>query len=290
MGVIYGDRLAKRGCDLIGSGPGSREAVAALRWNSNASHIGAFRIRRLTSSADLGVAGCRSLRVLLPGIRDERSSPRGTFSMFVRFNRDFMGLRYPRRLSGLFAHAAGGGAALTSAGSPAIASSERRCRTNAMLSPNGLLITFGIGVATTFAWQSYGDAARQIIANSYPQLAWLAPRPSAHSAPGTIGLAAQVAPSPDQQRLNAMSLDLDAVRQNVDRIAITQEQITRSVDRLTAGQQRMTRTVDQLTAGQERMTREISKLQAVAQQSKPPPRPASARKPMLPSSPAPTVR
>jgi septal ring factor EnvC (AmiA/AmiB activator) len=161
-----------------------------------------------------------------------------------------------------------------------------------MLSPNGLLITFGIGVATTFTRQSYGDAARQIIANSYPQLAWLAPRPapSAHSAPGMIGLAAEAAPSPDQQRLNAMSLDLDAMRQNVDRIAITQEQITRNVDQLTAGQQRMTRTVDQLTAGQERMTREISKLQAVAQQSKPPPRPASARKPMLPSSPAPTVR
>jgi hypothetical protein len=154
-----------------------------------------------------------------------------------------------------------------------------------MLSPNGLLIAFGIGVATTFAWQSYGDAARQIIANSYPQLAWLAPRPapSAHGAPGTIGLAAQAAPSPDQQRLNAMSLDLDAMRQNVDRIAITQEQITRSVDRL--------------TAGQEQMTREITKLQAVEQQilhknSEPPPRPApaSARKPVPRSAQAPKVR
>ncbi len=152
-----------------------------------------------------------------------------------------------------------------------------------MLSPNGLLIAFGIGVATTFAWQSYGDAARQIIANSYPQLAWLAPRPSAHSAPSTIGLAAQAAPSPDQQRLNAMSLDLDAMRQNVDRIAITQEQITRSVDRL--------------TAGQEQMTREITKLQAVEQQilhknSEPPPRPApaSARKPVPRSAQAPKVR
>jgi len=114
-----------------------------------------------------------------------------------------------------------------------------------MLSPNGLLITFGIGVATTFAWQSYGDAARQIIANSYPQLAWLAPRPapSAHSAPGTIGLAAQAAPSPDQQRLNAMSLDLDAMRQNVDRIAITQEQITRSVDQLGVSQEWLTREI-----------------------------------------------
>src|SRR5258708_4478928 len=69
------------------------------------------------------------------------------------------------------------------------------------------------------------------------------------------------------QRLNAISLDLDAIRQSVDRIAITQEQITRNVDQLTARQERMTRNVDQLAAGQERMTREINKLQAVEQQT-----------------------
>jgi septal ring factor EnvC (AmiA/AmiB activator) len=145
------------------------------------------------------------------------------------------------------------------------------------------------GAAAILAWQSYGDAARKIIAGTYPQLGWLVPWTAriAYSAPDAIALAAQAAPSPEQ-RLNTISLDLDAMRQNVDRIAITQDQITRNVDQLTAGQQRMTRTVDQLTAGQERMTREISKL--VAQQSKPPPRPASTRKPMLPSSPAPTVR
>jgi hypothetical protein len=147
-----------------------------------------------------------------------------------------------------------------------------------MPSPKLVLITFCSGIGAILAWQSYGDAARRIIASSYPQLDWLAPRttPIAYSAHDTIGLAAQAAPSPDQ-RLSAMSLDLDAVRQNVDRIAVTQEQITRNVD--------------QLAAGQERMTREIGKLQAVAQQSKPPPRPASpsVRKPVARSS-APTAR
>ncbi len=69
------------------------------------------------------------------------------------------------------------------------------------------------------------------------------------------------------KQLSAMSLDLDAVRQNIDRITTTQEQITRSVA--------------QLTAGQEQMTREITKLQAVEQyvlykNSEPPPRPAPA--------------
>jgi hypothetical protein len=38
------------------------------------------------------------------------------------------------------------------------------------------LVIFCSGVAATLAWQSYGDAAREMIANSYPQLSWLAPQ------------------------------------------------------------------------------------------------------------------
>src|SRR6266852_5884975 len=106
------------------------------------------------------------------------------------------------------------------------------------------LILFCVGVAATLAWQSYGDAARQIIASSSPRLGWLAPQPAppAQNAPDIIALAA---PSPDQQRLTAISLDLDAVRQSVDRIAASQEQTTRSVDRIApsivARQEQMTR-------------------------------------------------
>jgi hypothetical protein len=37
------------------------------------------------------------------------------------------------------------------------------------------LIALCIGIAATLAWQSYGDAARAMIANSSPQLGWLAP-------------------------------------------------------------------------------------------------------------------
>jgi hypothetical protein len=73
-----------------------------------------------------------------------------------------------------------------------------------------------------------------------------------------------------------MSLDLDAVRRNVDRIATTQEQITRSVD--------------QITAGQERMTREITKLQYKNSEPPPRPTPAPARKSALRSSRASAVR
>jgi hypothetical protein len=108
------------------------------------------------------------------------------------------------------------------------------------------LITFCIGVAATSAWQSYGDAAREMIASSFPQLGWLAPRaaPVARNTPDMIAPAEPAAPSPDQEQLNAMSLDLDAVRQIVDRIAAGQEQMTRNVDQL---------------------TREITKLQAIEQ-------------------------
>ena len=140
-----------------------------------------------------------------------------------------------------------------------------------MPSPTGFLITFCIGVAATLGWQSYGDAAREMIASSYPQLGWVAPQPS--SAP------------PDQQQLNAMSLE--AVRQSIDRIAIgfaasqeqitrsidriapivvaNQEQMTRSIDRIAASQEEMARSVNRLTTGQEQMMREITKLQEVAQ-------------------------
>ena len=125
-----------------------------------------------------------------------------------------------------------------------------------------------IGATAILTWLSYGDAARRIIASSYPQLGWLAPPPApiAHSAPDMTSLAAEAAPPPVEQRLNAMSLDLEAVRRSVDRILIAQEQITRDADQLMAGQEQITRDAAQLTAGQQQMTREITKLQAVEQQ------------------------
>ncbi len=169
-----------------------------------------------------------------------------------------------------------------------------------MPSPTGILVTFCSGIAATLAWQSYGDAAREMIANSYPQLGWVAPQPAptAQNAPDAVALAAPTAPSPDQQQLNAMSLA--AVRQIVDRIAASQEQITRTVDRIAtsvvAGQEQLTRSVDRIAAGQEQMTREITKLQEIEQyilyknsESPPPPASAAARSRAPRPSQAPTA-
>jgi len=124
------------------------------------------------------------------------------------------------------------------------------------------LITFCVGIAAALAWQSYGDASREIIANSYPQLGWLAPQAAvAQTAPATI-----VSPvtSSDPQQLKAVSLNLAAVRQKVDQLAA------------------------QVAAGQEQMTRAFTtKLQAAEQNildkiSVSPPQPAAApaRKPV----------
>jgi len=167
----------------------------------------------------------------------------------------------------------------------------------ALLTLVRFLIIFCIGVAATLAWQSYGDAAREMIANSYPQLGWLAPQaePVAQSAPDVIALAAPATPSPDQQRSDVTSLDLDAMRQSIDQIAnnmaTNQEQITRNVDRIAArvaaSQEQLTRSVDQLAVSQEWLTREITKLEEIEQSIRyrnseplpPSPRPASVSAP-----------
>jgi hypothetical protein len=169
----------------------------------------------------------------------------------------------------------------------------------ALLALVHFLIIFCIGVAATLAWQSYGDAGREMIANSYPQLGWLAPQaPVAQSAPDVIALAAPATPSPDQQQSNVTSVDLDAVRQSIDQIVnnmgTNQEQITRTVDRIAASvaasQERITHSVDQLTVSQEWLTREITKLEEIEQSIRhrdleplplsPRPAPASAPKPV----------
>jgi hypothetical protein len=155
----------------------------------------------------------------------------------------------------------------------------------ASLALTRFLITFCIGVGATLAWQSYGNTAREVIANASPQFAWLAlPAPIAQDAAETLVPAepagAPALPSPDQQPqlLSSVSLDLDGVRQSVDRVAANQEQ--------------MTRTIGQLVAGQEQMTREIAKLQSIEQyilykNSDPPPRPTPAAAPKPAARPSP---
>jgi hypothetical protein len=113
------------------------------------------------------------------------------------------------------------------------------------------LIAFCTGVAATLLWQSYGDAAREVIASAYTRLAWLATRPALTTQNprphDVVGLAAPSAPS--AKKLNEMSFDLDAVGQNniATTTAADREPAQRSTDQIAIGQQQeeTTRNTDQ---------------------------------------------
>ncbi len=132
------------------------------------------------------------------------------------------------------------------------------------------LITLGIGVGGTLAWQSYGDMAREMIANTYPQqLGWLMPQASstvpaasaasAPAAPAAVGSAAPAAAA-DPQQLNAVWLGLAGARKNLEELAT----------QVASDQQQM-----------QQMAGEIAKLQASEQDilnKISTPRPAPARR------------
>src|SRR6516225_717945 len=141
-------------------------------------------------------------------------------------------------------------------GSPVVQPKRPSLAKRALRRLASLLIIFCAGLSTTLAWQSYGDAARAMIANSSPQLAWLAPQ-TAPVEPTTTHVPAPAAAMPELQQL---ALGLAAVRQ--------------SLEQLTA----------QLAAAQQQMGDDIAKLRADQQEtlqklSAAPSRPAPAPKP-----------
>jgi hypothetical protein len=133
------------------------------------------------------------------------------------------------------------------------------------------LITVGIGVGGTLAWQAYGDTAREMAAATFPdQLGWLTP-PSSSDAPAaaapavavsaaTVGTAAS-APAVDQQQLNAVSLGLAGVRRSVEELAA----------QVASGQQQMAGDIARLEASEQDILSRIS--------APPRPAPAAAHRP-----------
>ena len=108
-----------------------------------------------------------------------------------------------------------------------------------------LLVIFCVGVCSTLAWQSYGDAARGTIAKSSPQLGWLAPQP-APVVPMTSEAAAPAsANSPELQQL---AFGLATLRQSVDLLAT----------QLAAGQQQMGGDIAKLRADEQEILRKLA--------------------------------
>jgi hypothetical protein len=85
-----------------------------------------------------------------------------------------------------------------------------------------------IGIGSTLAWQSHGNAAREMVVARAPTLAWLL-------SVSTTKSPAVAATSPDQmQQLEPLASNLDIVRRSVEQLAANQEQMAQNIVSLQA--------------------------------------------------------
>ncbi len=154
------------------------------------------------------------------------------------------------------------------------------------------LLVAGIGVAATLAWQSYSEAAKQMIASWAPQLGWSSSLTLTNPSPDPEVAAKQPSPSAVEATADAAPAPPLAQTATAGPSPELAQQLARDLATVRQG-------VDQLTVSQEQMARDIAKLQAAEQDirhkiSASPPRPAAspARKPvptLPPPQPAPRL-
>ena len=154
------------------------------------------------------------------------------------------------------------------------------------------LVAICIGVVGTLAWQSYGEATKQIIATRAPELGWSPEakqmiasgiqqlgwtKPSAgpeNTAPQqTVAPKASTAPSIDPAQVQQMVQSLAALRESVQQLAAGQVSlaaVVQTVDRLAAAQDQMARAIDRLQATDQEI------LVKIPESSPPPPTIAAA--------------
>jgi hypothetical protein len=162
------------------------------------------------------------------------------------------------------------------------------------------LVAACVGVAASLVWQSYGDTARQMIANSAPQLGSLLPSPPvvnppsgrerADEQPSPLAIQAPTpqAASAQAEAVASMASETPAATAPTVSSPELRQQLERMVHDLGAVRQ----SVEQLAAGQEQMARDIAKLETAEQDirrriSALPPAAATVRKPVPPPQPAP---
>ena len=85
-----------------------------------------------------------------------------------------------------------------------------------------------IGVGATLSWQSYGDAAKEMVIARAPTLAWLLSIST--TKPPVV---ATTSPDPMQQ-LAPLASNLDVVRRSVEQLAAKQEQMAQNIAALQA--------------------------------------------------------
>jgi len=156
------------------------------------------------------------------------------------------------------------------------------------------LIIFCVGVAATLAWQSFGGTAKQMIADSAPQLSWLSPpamdspsrreinldQPSPPAVQASVPQAGSEKPGPvastaSETPASTALTDFSLALRHLE--TITHE----SVDRLAAGQEQIVREIAKLQTDRQDTRRRISAL--------PPTTATTSRKPVPPPQPAPQL-
>jgi hypothetical protein len=109
-----------------------------------------------------------------------------------------------------------------------ISSGRRSFGSRAFRTLTRFLIAVLIGVGGTLAWQSHGDAAREMIVSRVPTLAWLLSVSTTKSTAGAL-----TSPDPVQQ-LQPLASNLDVVRRSVDQLAAKQEEMVQNIAALQA--------------------------------------------------------
>jgi hypothetical protein len=111
------------------------------------------------------------------------------------------------------------------------------------------LLAISVGVAATLAWQSYGQATKQIIATRAPelgwspeakqtiaslveQLAWTKLPAGAEIATAPDKVAPPIAGSLDPQQVQQIALDVAALRQTVEQVAASQTKMAAEINNL----------------------------------------------------------
>ncbi len=154
------------------------------------------------------------------------------------------------------------------------------------------LVAVLIGVAATLAWQSYGDAGKQVIATRAPELGWSPEARKMIASWVPVGWTKPPAGSEKQVVSVAQTAPQDVAPKAPTTAFLDPEQLQQITQSLTT----LRDTVEQLTAGQDQIARDIARLvsavaELITKMPEPPPQPpaAPARKPMSvpPSSRAP---
>ena len=147
------------------------------------------------------------------------------------------------------------------------------------------LIAVLIGVGGTLAWQSHGDAAREMVVSRVPTLAWLLSVSTTKSPTGAV-----TSPDPVQQ-LQPLASNLDVVRSSVDQLAAKQEQMIQNIAALQAVEEDIRQKMSSPPLSVSQQAAPIPpphkppqpRAQSSAVQSSSAPRPPAAAGPLVPS-------